>query len=332
MSRYGAFESRRRFDSALDLSHAQPTAAHPDLEDLQDDGADYVMAPWSEYNTRVCFPSSSFPTRLISQQLEPDHIPPYAPSEMSPYPYTSNEPSPLDYTTQAFANAFSPDKPIPCYASPGAATPPSYSSSPSSSLPRPWAVASSATAYSTLPTSSRSDNNVIVCGQCNKEFTGTYRRGNLMRHVRQKHVEAKGGPYTCLAEGCFSVFQRADARLKHARSKHPELNLPPVQRRHGTEHDVTNPYTYTIEDIDVAQDPPYNVGQWLQVDQDFTGNHAFKVQHEVHPSAGVEEMPRAAQCVFTTLQRSLDPSDYSRICDSFFTRWESIVQQLKDDQ
>jgi len=183
-----------------------------------------------------------------------------------------------------------------------------------------------------MPSTRHSYDNTIPCGYCSQEFTGKYRQGNLTRHVQQKHVEANGGPYTCLAEGCFSVFKRQDARLKHARSKHPELNLPPVQRRNGTEHDVANPYLYTVEDLQGAQDPTYNVGQWLQAEQGFIGNHTSKLQHEVDPSASLEELPRAAQCVFTTLQRNLHHSDYSRICDSFFARWESIVQQLNDDQ
>jgi hypothetical protein len=87
-----------------------------------------------------------------------------------------------------------------------------------------------------------------------------------------------------------------------------------------------------IEDIDVAQEPPYNVGQWLEAGQSSIGSHTTKVQHEISQSAGVEGLPRAAQCVFTTLRQNLSPGDYSHVCDSFFTRWESIVQQLKDNQ
>ncbi|KAF2825193.1 hypothetical protein CC86DRAFT_39948 [Ophiobolus disseminans] len=314
MPRHRMYVDPGRFDSALDLSQAQPRTHHKDPEPTQTGTPGSVIDPWSQYNPRH----------------EPDHMSPYIPSELSIYPYqTFNEPDPVDYTTQSYSGVI---EPIPRYASPGAATPPSYSSSPSSSLPRPWAAASSATAHSALPISSPGDNNIISCGQCNKEFTGTYRRGNLKRHVQQKHIKAKGGPYTCTAENCFSVFQRADARLKHARSKHPELNLPPVQRRHGTEHDAANPYLFMIEDIDVAQEPPYNVGQWLQTELGFVNNQLSHVQPIVDHSVAVQDLPRAAQCAFHALQENLSSSDYSRVCDSFFTRWESIVQQLKDGQ
>jgi hypothetical protein len=58
---------------------------------------------------------------------------------------------------------------------------------------------------------------------CDKKYTGTYRRGTLQRHLRLKHgpVEEKG--YVCESVGCGKVFKRQDARLKHHRRRHPEL-------------------------------------------------------------------------------------------------------------
>jgi hypothetical protein len=245
-----------------------------------------------------------------------------------------------DYTAYG---VLSPFEPVPRCSSPGAATPTSRASSLSPPSPLRWTATSSATAYSTLPTSGFGDNNTLLCEDCGQNFTGKHRQGNLRRHIRLKHGEARRGSYMCLAEGCFDVFQRSDARLKHARSKHPELNLPPSQRRHGTEHDATN--LCGQEDVHVAQDLNYNVGQWLQAEQGIIGNHTSTMQHEVDAPAGVEQLLLAAKCVFSTLHTNsrpedyfstlhtnLRPKDYSRICDSFFERWASIVQQLKDDQ
>ncbi|KAF1941688.1 hypothetical protein EJ02DRAFT_422840 [Clathrospora elynae] len=103
-------------------------------------------------------------------------------------------------------------------------------------LPLPWATASSSSA-TIASTTNPTGNNIICCGRCGVEFTGVYRRGNLARHVRQKHAEAKGGPYTCTADGCYSVFARQDARLKHARKNHPGLHSEPVHRRQGLDRD-----------------------------------------------------------------------------------------------
>ena len=120
------------------------------------------------------------------------------------------------------------------------ATTSTSASSPSSPrLPLPWAAASNATATSTVSTNKYFDNTTIRCGQCGVEFTGAYRRGNLARHVRQKHTAAKGGPYTCTADGCYRVFARQDARLKHARKHHPGLCPEPTLRKQGREREST---------------------------------------------------------------------------------------------
>lgn len=73
------------------------------------------------------------------------------------------------------------------------------------------------------------DHEILSCTQCDQTFTGTYRSGNCARHVRLKHTRAD--LYECDAPDCFKVYQRQDARLKHMRSRHPELQFRPIQRR-----------------------------------------------------------------------------------------------------
>jgi hypothetical protein len=203
-----------------------------------------------------------------------------------------------------------------------------FSSSPPTSLP--FAAASHLTLSSTLPTDLNADIDTVTCAQCDQDFTGTYRNGNLARHVRQKHAAGNRSAYECTAQGCSRVFQRPDARLKHARKRHPELRLPPVQRRHGTEHYPATPYVQ--EGVHVAHDLDYNVGQWLQPDDLQDDNHAHKAEDKGNSPVGIEHLSYAAQYVLTILKARLHPTDYSRSCDSFFTRWESIVQQLFESQ
>ncbi|KAF2627871.1 hypothetical protein BU25DRAFT_45782 [Macroventuria anomochaeta] len=73
----------------------------------------------------------------------------------------------------------------------------------------------------------------VKCGNCGVEFTGIYRLDNLARHVRQKHIQGMTVTDPCTGHGCHLVFQRKDARLKHERKRHPELQHPPVQQRQG---------------------------------------------------------------------------------------------------
>lgn len=60
---------------------------------------------------------------------------------------------------------------------------------------------------------------------CFRKFTGTHRRGTMHRHMRLKHGgQVKGEKnYPCKGFNCTKTFKRQDARLKHHRSKHPEL-------------------------------------------------------------------------------------------------------------
>jgi hypothetical protein len=95
-----------------------------------------------------------------------------------------------------------------------------------------WA-ASISTAASSPRSIGAPDTDTILCERCGVEFTGVYRSGNLARHVRHKHAEAKEGQYICIAKGCDRVFARQDARLKHARKRHPGLHDEPVHRKQG---------------------------------------------------------------------------------------------------
>ena len=66
------------------------------------------------------------------------------------------------------------------------------------------------------------------CAECGKRFAGEYSRRNLSRHMNQKHEEAER-MYPC--KECDRTFMRSDARLKHYRKHHPNLDVgPPIQR------------------------------------------------------------------------------------------------------
>jgi hypothetical protein len=86
---------------------------------------------------------------------------------------------------------------------------------------------------SPIPSSSTAD--VARCGQCPVVFTGAYRRGNLGRHIRQKHALVRGIKYRCTVAGCDKAFARKDAKLKHARKHHPGLHSEPVRRKQGNQ-------------------------------------------------------------------------------------------------
>lgn len=81
-----------------------------------------------------------------------------------------------------------------------------------------------------LPGRSTPSSSSVVIGDvlrcphegCKAEFKKSWSRGNLGRHLRNKHKNG-GRSYHCEAHGCASVFQRSDARLKHYRKKHREL-------------------------------------------------------------------------------------------------------------
>jgi hypothetical protein len=80
-------------------------------------------------------------------------------------------------------------------------------------------------------TSSHSPD-VLLCLEegCEAMFSGKYRRGNLQRHIRLKHVHDER-LYACKAASCGKIFKRQDARLKHYRKQHPSLGSAPVHSR-----------------------------------------------------------------------------------------------------
>jgi hypothetical protein len=78
--------------------------------------------------------------------------------------------------------------------------------------------------------------NVLLCLQdgCPKTFQGIYRRGTRQRHMRLRHGKVRGQEekeYSCEAVACNKVYMRQDARLKHYRKRHPELNPSAAVRR-----------------------------------------------------------------------------------------------------
>jgi hypothetical protein len=72
---------------------------------------------------------------------------------------------------------------------------------------------------------------------CTLGFTGKHRRGTLHRHMRLKHIAGQDSikqerRYPCPVQGCGKGYMRQDALLKHQRSEHPKLGIPPpVPRR-----------------------------------------------------------------------------------------------------
>lgn len=102
------------------------------------------------------------------------------------------------------------------------------------STPSNYTVSSTPSSLSsTMSVTSSSCPSILYCTGCSQQFTGEHRRGSRARHMRNKHgksgVEARR--YPCMY--CdHRVFHRQDARLRHYRRDHPELELAaPVPRR-----------------------------------------------------------------------------------------------------
>ncbi|KAF1836957.1 hypothetical protein BDW02DRAFT_566548 [Decorospora gaudefroyi] len=93
------------------------------------------------------------------------------------------------------------------------------------SVRRRQQIASSDTDIPNQSTRESIGDDIVVCKRCSAEFTGPYRRGNLGRHTRAKHVAIH---IPCFATDCSATFRRIDARIKHCRKYHPELGLPPA--------------------------------------------------------------------------------------------------------
>lgn len=78
--------------------------------------------------------------------------------------------------------------------------------------------------------SSASDSCPCTIEGCDKEFSGSYARGSLARHLRQKHKK-NVAVYYCENKRCGKPFCRSDSRLKHYRRYHPYLVAYPVVPR-----------------------------------------------------------------------------------------------------
>jgi hypothetical protein len=232
MSMHTNYDDRSRYHSALDLSPNDQHTSQEDFEDTQTITASSVTGSWSPYSTRVWTITLRTLHLLTKKQLSPHHVSPCVPSRRSPSPHTLNIRDLTEYLMPPYHGSFSPVEPLPGYDS--SIAPALFTLFAPPSLP--FSAPSHHTVSSTLPLDVYTDTDTISCAHCNQNFTGTYRNGNLARHVRQKHAGAYRSLYECTAQGCSKVFQRQDARLKHARKKHPELHSPPIQRRHGTEN------------------------------------------------------------------------------------------------
>jgi hypothetical protein len=186
---------------------------------------------------------------------------------------------------------------------------------------------------SPLALSSRSGvttSSVISCGQCGTHFTGSYRRGNLARHVRNKHGQVKGS-YTCRALDCLRTFRRQDARLKHERKAHPELDHLPLQPRQQPEYapPVAQPY----HDTSLVTRTNFDVKHECPQHHNTEHEDADRIMTDARNVLTIDPapmLPLAALQTFARLHAELDADDYSHACDTLFTRWEAIAQELKD--
>ncbi len=81
----------------------------------------------------------------------------------------------------------------------------------------------------------------VRCQQCLTLFTGTYRKGNLARHIRDQHAVVKGKKFKCTDARCDKWFTRKDALLKHARVCQPGLHSEAVKRKKNNKTNATTP-------------------------------------------------------------------------------------------
>jgi hypothetical protein len=111
--------------------------------------------------------------------------------------------------------------------------------------------------------------------------------------------------------------------MKHARKRHAELNLPPIQTQNDTEHAFASSSTHRNLNY---------VGQWLHGDQAMITNSTIKEQHEVNSPAKNGLLFCDAQYLLMTLAKNFERTDFSYICNAFFKRWECIVQKLSSNK
>ncbi|KAF1829410.1 hypothetical protein BDW02DRAFT_583714 [Decorospora gaudefroyi] len=211
------YNNDRRIDSALGLPLPHIHNNRTKLDScMSEKNAMPHSAPWSQVNTRV-----------EHNQLSAGELPEWTSGAYSRHTvHQLNGQCPilednLDIIESKLALSMPNPSISPAYVSP----------------PIPASTSSAARA---LRASSSVDDSTICCGQCHVQFTGTYRRGNLARHVRHKHAQLKRD-VVCTVDGCNKTFARQDARLKHARRHHPGLQADPVHRRQGYEsHTMTS--------------------------------------------------------------------------------------------
>ncbi|PSN63029.1 hypothetical protein BS50DRAFT_103179 [Corynespora cassiicola Philippines] len=68
------------------------------------------------------------------------------------------------------------------------------------------------------------------CPICDNVYSGQYAKRNLQRHRADKHSKVVGGnTYRC--HKCPRSYKRKDARLKHERGSHPDMNHRPANSR-----------------------------------------------------------------------------------------------------
>ncbi|KAH6629203.1 hypothetical protein C7974DRAFT_183029 [Boeremia exigua] len=202
--------------------------------------------------------------------------------------------------------------------------------------PIPWqtspkvlvSIPRSSSPLASLPASRIATPGVISCAQCGTDFSGIYRRGNLARHVRHKHDQGSGKLFSCRAANCLHDFRRPDARLKHERKLHPELQIAPIESRSGPSETFSEPPSsqvdskYALSTTSRSEPLGYREGGHQSV--------VSAVEHDTSTDEYISPNMRAAWHTFAQLHAALDEEDYSQACDKLFLRWEAIAQELKD--
>jgi hypothetical protein len=181
----------------------------------------------------------------------------------------------------------------------------------------PFGCASRAPPPATSPT----PTNVISCGQCGVEFAGQYRRGNLRRHVKHTHKGAK--ILQCQVGKCTKGFRRSDAWLKHARKQHPEICLVPALVQQGM----------------ATMDSHLDNRQWLlssipdsTADEMAESDSEASSLRDIEPSIELDALLSTARTVYTSLRNELGARKYSQYTKGHFARWDSVVQQLYNQE
>jgi hypothetical protein len=321
MSRHSAYRHSSRFDSALDLSHSDHHTSENDVEVPQSVAASSVMAPWSPYNTRGVRCHDLFiDMQLIQAQLNPGHVRLQAPSEWTPDLYTSSNLSPIDRTMQAFECSFATTDPILRCTSPDTLISCNNSPPATSSLLLPFGTSPSASITPPPNPGEHPDYSKMCCENCGQEFPNTFEFGNLAPQPRHKQLGADNLFCNCTTKGYLGIFHRQDPKMKYGPHRDPALHLPPIQ----TQYDhLTGSY--------VHKDLNYNVDQWLHTYQSLVSSPTAREQEGFNSRARSGLWSCDPQYVLTTLAEKLKRTDFTRVCNAFFTRWESIVQELSNN-